>query len=211
MQVVHLHWGTSSMQGTGFDDLLIPCSHLEVVAHLDVSEAGVRQLMRCQFRDGYGPEDLSDSKHLTFESALPSREGEPPIVVFNTHPLALASIQFQDIAVLPPYTISEEGISITLRGVPSGIAAFLKLAREILPPDKVKVVKEEQETNGLKNQFGERQWEVVQAAVQWGYYDNPRRISIRQMSERLDIARSTLGEHLHGAESILVRWVVEND
>jgi len=210
MQVVHLHWNANSMRGTGFDELLIPCTHLEVVAHLDVSERGVRQLMRCQFREGFSPEDLSDSKHLVFETSLPSNEGEPPIVVFNTHPLAIASIQFPDIAVLPPYTISEEGLSISLRGVPAGIAGFLSLAREILPPDHIKVIKEQNENGGPRALMGERQWEVVQAAVQWGYYETPRRTSMRNMAERLDMARSTLGEHLHSAEASLMRWLVEN-
>ena len=110
MQVVHLHWNRSKMLGTGIDELLVPCSRLEVVAHLALSETGVRQLVRCDFRDGFGPEDLSNSEYLTFESTLHGENGNSPIVVFNTHPLAIASIGFTDIAVLPPYTFSEDGI-----------------------------------------------------------------------------------------------------
>ncbi len=199
------------MLGTGFDELLVPCSRLEVVAHLALSETGVRQLVRCDFRDGYGPEDLSNSEYLTFESTLHGENGTPPIVVFNTHPLAIASIGFTDIAVLPPYTFSEEGISISLRGMPDGITKFLSLAREIMPPDNIKVVNEEEVDIGPRSLLGERQWEVVQAAVQWGYYDDPRGVSMRQMSERLKMARSTLGEHLHNAEATLMRWLVEQE
>ncbi len=199
------------MLGTGFDELLVPCSRLEVVAHLALSETGVRQLVRCDFRDGYGPEDLSNSEYLTFESTLHGENGTPPIVVFNTHPLAIASIGFTDIAVLPPYTFSEEGISISLRGMPDGITKFLSLAREIMPPDNIKVVNEEEVDIGPRSLLGERQWEVVQAAVQWGYYDDPRGVSMRQMSERLKMARSTLGEHLHNAEATLMRWFVEKE
>lgn len=210
MQVVHLHWNPESVAGTGFDELLVPCSHLEIVAHLDVSEEGVRQLMRCEFREGFGPDDLSDSEHLIFESSLRAKDGiEPPIVVHNSHPLAIASIRFDDIAVLPPYTISDQGISITLRGVPAGISAYLQLAREILPPDKVKVIQEQEEDGGPRALLGERQWEVVQAAVQWGYYDDPKGVSMRQMAERLGMARSTLGEHLHGAEATMMKWLVD--
>lgn len=212
MQVVHLHWSPESIAGTGFDELLTPCTSLEIVAHLDVSDEGVRQLVRCDFRDGFGPEDLSDSTHLSFESELRAKAGEePPIVVFNSHPLAVASIQFPYIAVLPPYTISENGVEITLRGVPKGISAFLALARDILPPDNVKVVHKEAGAEGPRALLGERQWEVVQAAVQWGYYDDPRKVSMRQMAERLDMARSTLGEHLHGAEASLMKWLVQDD
>ena len=196
---------------SGFKDLLIPCSRMEVVAHLSISDNGVRQLVRCEFREGFGPEDLSNSEFLTFETTLHGDNGTPPIVVFNTHPLAIASIDFPDIAVLPPYTFSEDGISISLRGVPRGISSFLSLANEIMPPDSVKVVNEEEGEIGPRNLLGDRQWEVVQAAVQWGYYDDPKGVSMRQMSERLNMARSTIGEHLHNAEATLVRWLVENE
>ena len=196
---------------SGFKDLLLPCSRMEVVAHLSISDNGVRQLVRCEFREGFGPEDLSNSEFLTFETTLHGDNGTPPIVVFNTHPLAIASIDFPDIAVLPPYTFSEDGISISLRGVPSGISSFLSLANEIMPPDSVKVVNEEEGEIGPRNLLGDRQWEVVQAAVQWGYYDDPKGVSMRQMSERLNMARSTIGEHLHNAEATLVRWLVENE
>jgi|TARA_Y100000996_G_scaffold414335_1_gene404893 hypothetical protein len=211
MQVVHLQWNRPKMARSGFDDLLVPCTRVEVVAHLSVTDSGVRQLLRCDFRDGFGPEDLSDSEHMTFETTLHGEEGENPVVVFNTHPLAVAGVAFPDIAVLPPYTFTEDGISITLRGVSSGISKFLALAREIMPPDKVKVINEDDGEDGPRTLLGEKQWEVVQAAVQWGYYNDPKGVSMRQMAERLDMARSTLGEHLHNAEATIMKWLVEND
>jgi len=211
MQVVHLHWKRAKMFGAGFDELLIPCSKMEVVAHLALSETGVRQLVRCDFRDGFGPEDLSNSEFLNFESTLQGENGNSQIIVFNSHPLAIASIGFPDIAILPPYTISEEGISISLRGMPEGITKFLSLTREIMPPDRIKVVNEKNVEEGPHTLLGERQWEVVQAAVQWGYYNDPKGVSLRQMSERLKMARSTLGEHLNNAESTLMRWLVEQE
>ena len=74
MQGVHLHWNRSKMLGTGFDELLVPCSRLEVVAHLALSETGVRQLVRCDFRDGFGPEDLSNSELDYSEVLLEAEE-----------------------------------------------------------------------------------------------------------------------------------------
>ena len=211
MQVVHLHWNRSKMAGTGIDDLLVPCSLLEVVAHLAITERGVRQLMRCGFREGFGPEDLSNSEYLTFETVLHSENGALPVVVFNTHPLAVASGGFTDVAVIPPYTFSEDGISISLRGIPSGITRFISMAREIMPPDNIKVVNEDDVETKPQDLLGERQWEVVQAAVQWGYYDDPKGVSMRQMAERLKMARSTIGEHLHNAEATMIRWLVEQE
>lgn len=211
MQVVHLHWNRSKMAGTGIDDLLVPCSMLEVVAHLSITETGVRQLMRCDFREGFGPEDLSNSEYMTFETVLHRDNESPPVVVFNTHPLAVASNAFPDVSVIPPYTFSEDGLSISLRGLPSGISKFLTMAQEIMPPPNIKVLNEEDVVVGPRDLLGERQLEVVQAAVQWGYYDEPRRVSLRQMAERLNIARSTIGGHLQTAEATLMRWVIEQE
>ena len=211
MQVVHLHWNRAKLAGTGIDELLVPCSKVEVVAHLAISENGVRQLLRCEFREGYGPEDLSNSEFLTFEATLNSDNGNSPVVVFNTHPLVLGSIEFTDVAVIPPYTFSEEGVAISLKGIPAGISNFLSMTREIMAPDGIRVVNEEEVEVGPRTLLGERQWEVVQAAVQWGYYNDPREVSLRQMADRLGMARSTIGEHLHNAEAALMRWMVEQE
>ena len=211
MQVVHLHWNRAKLAGTGVDELLVPCSKVEVVAHLAISENGVRQLLRCDFREGYGPEDLSNSEFLTFESILNSDNGNAPVVVFNTHPLVMGSIEFTDVAVIPPYTFSEEGVAISLKGIPAGISNFLSMTREIMAPDSIRVVNEEEVDVGPRTLLGERQWEVVQAAVQWGYYNDPREVSLRQMADRLGMARSTIGEHLHNAEAALMRWMVEQE
>ena len=80
-----------------------------------------------------------------------------------------------------------------------------------MPPDSIKVVNETEVEGGPRTLLGERQWEVVQAAVQWGYYDDPKGVSLRQISERLKMARSTIGEHLNNAEATLMRWLVEQE
>ncbi|MDP6906839.1 MAG: helix-turn-helix domain-containing protein [Candidatus Thalassarchaeaceae archaeon] len=210
MQVVHVHWDPVSINGTGFEEILIPCSKAEIVAHIDVTPEGVRQLMKCHFREGFDQENFSDSEFLEFESTVPSGNDENVVVVFNSHPLTIASVQSLDIAVLPPYTISDDGISITIMGVPSGIRGFLDLARKLFPPDQIKVINEGDEKNQA-DIFGKRQWEVVQAAVGWGYYDSPRKVTMREMAERLGVAHSTLGEHLKRAEANLMQWFVKNN
>ena len=100
-------------------------------------------------------------------------------------------------------------ISITLRGVSSGISKFLALAREIMPPDKVKVISKEM---ARMDPFSTGREAVGsgKAAVQWGYY-NDQGVSMRQMAERLNMARSTLGEHLHNAEATIMKWLVEHE
>jgi hypothetical protein len=212
VQEVKLFWNEASIANSDFAELLKFCQSFEVVAHLDVRPDGVRQLARCQMHEGMTVEQLNDVSFLTFEGLLPNRDDGPdPIVVMNRHPLVSAAVIFDDIAVYPPYSISANGISVTVRGVPSGISDFLALTNDLLPPDKVSVTTHDEPKDEARNLLGERQLEVIQKAVAHGYYDEPRKISMRDLSIELNIARSTLGEHLHKAEATLIKWVSENN
>ncbi|KZN24702.1 hypothetical protein A4G99_10190 [Haladaptatus sp. R4] len=50
----------------------------------------------------------------------------------------------------------------------------------------------------------ERQAEIVDLAVEEGYYEMPRRCSITRLAELLDVSKSTVSGVLHRAESRLV-------
>ena len=208
MQEVKIRWSAATVAKSEFAELLEICSTFEVVAHLDVQPEGVRQLTRCEMRDGADFESINDVSFLTFEGVLPNRgDGLEAIVVLNQHPLVVSAISFDDIAVYPPYSISDEGVEITLRGVPSGISQFLAQVNIFLPPDKVSVTTHDDPKNEAQSLLGERQLEVVQQAVLLGYYDEPKKISMRELADHIGIARSTLGEHLHRAESTLIKWI----
>lgn len=212
VQEVKLYWNETTIAKSEFAELLDFCDSFEVVAHLDVQPDGVRQLARCHMREGAEYSDLDKISFLTFEGELPNRgDGPQPVVVMNRHPLVSAAVIFDDIAVYPPYSITAQGISVTLRGVPSGISDFLATTRQFLPPDKVSVTTHDDPRNDARELLGKRQFEVIQQAIQLGYYDEPRKISMRELAVKLDIARSTLGEHLHNAEAALMKWVTNSD
>ena len=50
---------------------------------------------------------------------------------------------------------------------------------------------------------------AIKAAVAHGYYETPRECTITELSERLDVARSTLQYRLQRAESQLFAAVVD--
>jgi len=53
-----------------------------------------------------------------------------------------------------------------------------------------------------------RQQEILRFAVQMGYYDYPRRITLTKMAEKLGIAKSTLSQTLMLVESEVVKRAV---
>ena len=54
-----------------------------------------------------------------------------------------------------------------------------------------------------------KQLEIAVIAVQSGFYQNPRKITKKELSELSNIPRSTLQEHLAKAEASLMEWVVK--
>jgi len=210
MREAHISWNALSVANSDFAEITHIASKLEVVAHLSVSERGVRQLIIPTFVDGMGPEHLMEVPFLEIEDTNLGISGEAHIIAWNSHPLSVAAIRFQDIHIIPPYSFGGDGMEITVRGVPSGISKFLKTCNVFLPPDRVKVVEMIDEENQLEQLLTEKQIECIINACSVGYYQTPKKTSLRQLSENMNIPRSTLQEHLSRAETNLMNWAAES-
>jgi hypothetical protein len=213
MREVQLKWSPETVARSEIKLITDVASMYEVVAHLEVTKVGVRQLVKINFKDGKGPEELNDIGFLKVEGPmsphpLPDVGKEGYIVVWNNHPLSVAAINFDSLHVIPPYVIGESGVQITIRGLPEGVSGFLKAARVLLPPDSVNVVDIAEIEDTILQILTPKQLEIATLAVQSGYYENPRRISKKELSELTQIPRSTLQEHLSKAEAAMIEWAV---
>ncbi|MFB6196602.1 MAG: helix-turn-helix domain-containing protein [Haloplanus sp.] len=54
------------------------------------------------------------------------------------------------------------------------------------------------------------EWEVLTEAVDAGYYTRPREVTVEELSERLDLPRSTVQYRLRSAEDLVVSEFVRN-
>lgn len=61
-------------------------------------------------------------------------------------------------------------------------------------------------TEGL---LTDRQREVLLAAIKQGYYDTPRRTTLTEVSESLDVSKATGSDVLHRVEGKVLKWFVE--
>jgi len=210
---VQLKWNQVSVSKSDISLITDVASVFEVVAHLEVTKDGVRQLVKIEFKDDKGVDDLNNVPYLEVEGPMnpypmPEVGDEGYVVVWNRHPLSVTAINFDSLHVIPPYVIGEDGVQITIRGLPEGVSGFLKAARVIFPPDSVNVVDIEEIQDSILKVLTPKQLEVAVIAVRSGYYENPRKISKKELSELSNIPRSTLQEHLAKAEAALVEWAV---
>ena len=213
MREVQLKWNSQTVDKSDIGLITKVAKMYEVVAHLEITKDGVRQLVKIQFKQDKGPGDLGQIPFLQVEGAmrphpLPEMGGEGYIVVWNNHPLSIAAINFDSLHVIPPYVIGENGVQITIRGLPEGVSGFLKAARIMLPPDSVNVVDIAEIEDSILRVLTPKQLEIAVLAVRSGYYETPRKISKKDLSELSKIPRSTLQEHLAKAEAALVDWAV---
>ena len=208
MREIHLKWTAETVANSEYAPIAKIAHSLEVVGHLDIGEKGIRQLILPNFCEGKGVQDLNDVPFLTVESELGGGQSGY-LVVWNSHPLSIAAIHFSDIHIMPPYTYGGDGITLTVRGVPAGVSNFLKICRQLLPPDVVKVVEMGDNKSMIESILTPRQIECVKVAASSGYYDHPKQIKLRELSELMKIPRSTLQEHLNRAELAMMKWSSE--
>jgi len=112
-----------------------------------------------------------------------------------------------------PYEYTEEGgVEVTTVGknerVQEALPDFMRITGQdatVLEQVGEYVPDEPEITRGLT----ERQREVVEAAVEVGYYDNPRTATHEDVAEKLDCTASTAGEHLRKAEAKVMPHTVE--
>jgi len=105
----------------------------------------------------------------------------------------------------PPLGIRDGKIKISFLGNTKQVRDFLEKIDTIGIRYKVILLGDANfSPDSPLNKLTEKQREVLISAYKLGYYDIPRRINSDQLAEHLDIANSTLVEHLRKAEQRLL-------
>ena len=69
----------------------------------------------------------------------------------------------------------------------------------------------DRESNDADASLPAEQRAALQAAVEYGYYETPRRTDLSELAEKLDVPRSTLSYRLRRAEATLATAFVADD
>ena len=204
MRKVVLKWKTNSLRGSKeISEILEICERMEILGHLSINEEGVTQLAEIKLKEGKTIEELDNLDNFKVVTMHEENEDGVLVSLFCTHPLAITAIELSNIHIQPPYGISEKnGMEMRISGLSNSIRRFISLIRIVLPPDNISVQSFQRENNDniWETILTERQVQVLSRAIRKGFYSMDRNVTLKQLADEMEMARSTYGEHIRRAE-----------
>lgn len=130
------------------------------------------------------------------------------VVQFETTELPLlVTVQAAQIPLELPIEILNGEVPLEITAPRDRLSAFDEQLDALNIPHRLDRVYRTVEARSL---LTETQEDVVLAALEGGYYDTPRTVTLTELAEELDLAPSTLSETLHRAEETMVKTFVED-
>ncbi len=214
MRKVILRWKTSSLHGAKeISEILELCERMEILGHLAISEKSVTQLAEIKLKEGKNIESISKLENFEITEIHEENDDVVLVSLFCTHPLAISAIELSNIHIHPPYGISEEnGMELRISGLSKSVSRFIRLIRMVLPPDNISVQTFQKEDNRSiwESILTDRQIEVLKHATRKGFYSMDRNVTLKQLADEMNMARSTYGEHIRRAEVEIMNKVMKD-
>lgn len=131
------------------------------------------------------------------------RQGETALIQFETSmPLLLLPIQGSGIPLQMPFTIRAGEAQWEIKTPHRRLSELGDQLREFGIPYTIDEVSQQLELDQL---LTNRQSNLVQQAVERGYYDTPRGCTLTELADELGVAKSTCSEILHRAEGKVIK------
>lgn len=185
------------------------------MGYLERNPQRIRFLLRVIFKEGMGPDDLNEAvDFLEIEETLASPIGGDPAYILIArirHPLSQLAARVGKLTIKPGSRWDSEGIHYTMRGGALSIRIVVTAARLMLRPDRISATSVNPDDMMEADLLSERQLEVLTAALELGWYEVPRRITLADLAKHLDLGRSTVSEHLVRAEGSIIRQFLEGE
>jgi hypothetical protein len=130
------------------------------------------------------------------------------VQVETTVPVLLNAIQSAGIPLNLPVEISDGELELELTIPQEKLSNLGDTLDSFGIEYDLKSLQQETESDSL---LTERQEWLLQEAIERGYYDSPRRITLVELAEQVDIAKSTCSETLHRAEGQVLKQFLTSD
>lgn len=184
-----------------------PQTTFRVLAAVPGDETGFA-LVRIEGPDVEGVlEEMMAHTQLTELTVAEHHDGEATVHFETTAPLLLFSSRDSGIPIELPVEIVDGEATVDVTGSRDRLAELAEQFERFGLEYRIERVRERLHASQL---LSDRQLEVVEAAVQAGYYDTPRRCSLTDLADDLGVAKSTCSETLHRAEEAIIKRFVSD-
>jgi predicted DNA binding protein len=116
----------------------------------------------------------------------------------------------RNLVVVPPIVYRGDGsFTMTVVGAGDDLNAMLDDFQDVLDVTVERIGDYDRSHGSLTADLTDRQLEAVQAAVELGYYAEPRKSELADVADALDCATSTAATHLQKAEARVMQALIE--
>lgn len=129
-------------------------------------------------------------------------EGRALVQIEAENPILLRVLERTGVPVETPFEIVDGEVEWTLTTTRNRLSS---LGSELDRSELKYVVEHVWDSARFEQVLTERQQEVLDTAVEAGYYDSPRECTQEELAAKLDMAKSTCSEILHRAEERIVK------
>lgn len=153
-------------------------------------------------------EQMSSYETVTDLTVFEDEAGWRRVQVETTVPVLLNAIQAAGVPLNLPVEISDGELELELTVPQEKLSTLGEKLDAFGISYRLDCVQQETDMESL---LTERQQWLLTEAIERGYYDSPRRITLVELAEEVDIAKSTCSEILHRAEGAVLKQFLNGD
>jgi predicted DNA binding protein len=132
---------------------------------------------------------------------------KPPISTIENEKIPKPAIDLE-IIYSTPMIISEEKHIYSCIGDHENLIKFLDFIKTMGTIKNMTFKRAVYQKHDILTILTEKQKEILITAHRYGYYDYPKKINSEELSEKVDISRATMVEHLRKAEGRIVNEIL---
>jgi predicted DNA binding protein len=169
------------------------------------------EIMEFTLKEGTSIHDLRTVGNMEILSVLKSVDSKHTCLIRYTEPEETKG-QFQesDLGLVHtiPTIISPEKFIISMMGEQENLSNFVEMSKNIGTIRKMSFRRAAYHKADILNVLTGKQREVMVAAFKNGYYEYPKKISSKALSQKVSISKPTLLQHMRKAEGRILQEIM---
>ena len=163
--------------------------------------------MHCIVQANYDDLSVLDLEYSSFEliKKIEVKGNSALLEIKTLGPIPKIFAQLSETWWISPTYVDANGLLVTMRGTSASLRKSLDNLTELVGQSyKVKSSSKTLHNPTIVSDLPNKQKEVLQKAIQLGYYSRPRKTTQKAIADALGVKQATISEHLQNAEANII-------